>query len=312
MKVLLSSAGAKIPLIKALQAAALRLNPDAKVIAGDCTEPVVSQYFSDEFWLMPKCEPSHIQEIVTGLQQRKITHILPSRDGELLFWADLTPILEPLGITVISASNHAISLCLDKYKFSLWGTEQNLPVIPSLLQLNNTAALWVVKERFGAGSNKLGLALSSAQALEHAAQLQSPIFQPFINGKEISIDAWLDKHSKLKGHIYRYRTKVQHGESQITQSVALPIYDTIVKTVLESLQLKGPVVLQAIITPDTQLHIIECNSRFGGASTLGIKAGVDSLYWSLAESLGCDLNAMQFKPAPPPITQVRYAGDIYL
>jgi len=71
-------------------------------------------------------------------------------------------------------------------------------------------------------------------------------------------------------------------------------------------------VLQGIISDDQQLHLLECNSRFGGASTLGIRAGVDSLYWSLAESLGMDLGAIPFLPLSEPVTQIRYAGDLYL
>jgi carbamoyl-phosphate synthase large subunit len=43
--------------------------------------------------------------------------------------------------------------------------------------------------------------------------------------------------------------------------------------------------LQAIVV-DGALQVIECNPRFGGASTASIAVGLDSLYWSLAEALG--------------------------
>jgi len=81
---------------------------------------------------------------------------------------------------------------------------------------------------------------------------------------------------------------------------------------LQALQLTGPVVLQDIIDEQQQLNLIECNSWFGGASTLGIFAGVDSLYLSLAESCGEDVNAIPFSPTSAPFTQVRFAGDSYL
>ncbi len=274
--------------------------------------PVVSQYFADEFWQMPRCEPINTEAVIMGLLQHKISHVLPSRDGELLFWAKLAPQLTANGIRLLLSPEPTVRLCLDKRQFSEWGERQGLPMIPSYQQPESDHSLWVVKERYGAGSTKLGLALTKDQARQHAIGLESPLFQPFIAGQEISIDAWLDNQSQLKGHICRYRIKVQQGESQITQSVRLTAYDQLIRNTLEGLGLTGPVVLQGIISDDQQLHLLECNSRFGGASTLGIRAGVDSLYWSLAESLGMDLGAIPFLPLSEPVTQIRYAGDLYL
>ncbi len=312
MKVLLSSAGAKVPLLQALKTAAVRLQPDAVVIAGDSSKPVVSQYFADHFWHMPLCNESNLHAIKEGLAEYQITHIVPSRDGELMFWSEQKEALKPLGIEVLVSAEEVIRLCLDKFNFAQVKTHAQCKVIPALLYPDESANLWVVKERYGAGSQNIGLKLTTQEALHHAKTLQCPLYQPFIQGTEISVDAWLDKQSQLKGHICRYRTKVQHGESQISQTVSLPQYDDQIKTLLEQLQLTGPVVLQAIIDQQQQLHIIECNSRFGGASTLGIKAGVDSLYWSLAESMAMDLTQLPFTPSSQTITQVRYAGDLYL
>ncbi|WNO61808.1 ATP-grasp domain-containing protein [Rheinheimera sp. MMS21-TC3] len=315
LNVLLTSAAAKVTLLTALRSAAKRIHNSAVIIGGDSSSPVVSQYFSDDFWLMPPLSEASTNDIISGLLQRKVSHILPSRDGELLFWAKYKKHLASEGVQVLVADEQSILRCLDKQLFADFLIEKGLPAIATYSNLDTAAhnsAKWVVKERFGAGSQSIGLALDTAAALQHATELKQAVFQPFVAGKELSIDAWLNKAGQLKAHIYRYRIKVQHGESQITQTVALPQYDDIIRDTLQALQLTGPVVLQAIIDNQQQLHIIECNSRFGGASTLGIKAGVDSLYWSLAESCGLDLNAMQFVPAPTPITQVRFAGDLYL
>lgn len=315
MRVMLSSAGAKVPLLQALRSAAHRLDAQAQLIAADMTSPVVSQYFADTFWQMPPCQEQYLPEIMAGLKRYQISHVLPSRDGELLFWAKHKDHFANEGIQILVANEQSILRCLDKQRFADFLIEIGLPAIPAYSTLDtvtHNCNKWVVKERFGAGSQNIGLALESEAALQHATQLKQAVFQPFVAGKELSIDAWLNKAGQLKAHVYRYRIKVQHGESQITQTVALPQYDDIIRDTLQALQLTGPVVLQAIIDNQQQLHIIECNSRFGGASTLGIKAGVDSLYWSLAQSCGIDVNTMPFVPATTPITQVRYAGDRYL
>lgn len=312
LKVLLTSSGAKVPLIHALQYAAKRITTTASIVAGDCSSPVVSEHFADEFWLMPTTTEESAQLIVNGLRQREITHILPSRDGELLFWAKLQPSLAAEDIHIMVAPLQAIQLCLDKYQFSRQLMQAGLPAIPSLLQPNASSHLWVVKERFGAGSQQTGLALNQQQALAIAQGLSAPLFQPYVSGREISVDAWLNRKGQLKAHICRYRIKVQHGESQISQTVQLPQYDGIIRQALQRLKLTGPVVLQAIIDEADKLHIIECNSRFGGASTLGIKAGLDSLYWSLAEACGQEPDTLPFIAASQPITQIRYPTDSYL
>ena len=58
--------------------------------------------------------------------------------------------------------------------------------------------------------------------------------------------------------------------------------------------------------------MIECNARFGGASTTGIAAGVDSLFWSLLEARGVDVGDYPFIRIAGEIRQVRVPSDIYI
>jgi carbamoyl-phosphate synthase large subunit len=74
--------------------------------------------------------------------------------------------------------------------------------------------------------------------------------------------------------------------------------------------------LQAIIgraiLGDEGLQIIECNTRFGGASTASIAAGLDSFYWSLLESSGADVSQAPFLRIPGEVRQVRAPTDTYV
>ena len=74
----------------------------------------------------------------------------------------------------------------------------------------------------------------------------------------------------------------------------------------------GHVILQAIIDEHDMIHIIECNCRFGGASTLSVKAGLDSFYWFFLEVLGQDLHDYPFTVIYNQIKQIRVPQDIYL
>jgi len=318
MNVLLSSASNKIPLLRALQHAVKRVTANGVVTAGDLNSNVLSQHFCDEFWQMPATTEQNKEDIVFALKQRGITHVLPSRDGELLFWAQLKSTLKAHSIHVIVSSPEAVKRCVDKLRFGshfMPGAESNciIPTFSDLKSLteNTDSKRYVVKERFGAGSKSIGVNLNASEAVEHAKTLSTPIYQPFIDGQEISVDAWLSEKHEVKAAMCRVRALVINGESQITYTQPQSVFLSEIKKALTSLKLSGPVVLQAIVS-NNKLHIIECNTRFGGASTLGIKAGVDSLYWSLIESSGEAVAALPVNLSREKITQVRAATDYYL
>jgi carbamoyl-phosphate synthase large subunit len=81
---------------------------------------------------------------------------------------------------------------------------------------------------------------------------------------------------------------------------------------MESLPLRGPVVLQLIVDESNQPHIIELNARFGGASTASISAGLDIWYWTLLELDSQDLELVPFQRSEVEIRQIRVPQDIVI
>lgn len=310
--VLVTSAGAKVPLIRALRQAALRLDPSAKVIAGDLDETAASRHVADGFWAMPPLGTIDLDAFISQCHLRDIRTLLPTRDGELGFWAKAAPRLSKAGIEVITSRPESLELCLDKLAFSRWGEAEGLGIIPAYESLDEASApQLVVKERFGAGSRSIGIGLTPDQARAHARNLTDPIFQPLISGEEISIDAFATKAGAVHGLVLRRRTKVVNGESQITITLRDAALEAQAKTVLERLKLSGPVVMQAMIK-DGRLNIIEVNARFGGASTASIPVGLDMLYWALFERAYRDAPLPAFVRRDFEIKQVRVSEDLVI
>lgn len=309
---LVTSAARKIPLLRAAISAARKLSPDMQVLAGDLDPDAPAQYIADGFWAMPRTEDTEPDALIAGCRERGIGVVLPTRDGELLFWARHKARFARDGIAVLVSPEESVTRCLDKLDFARFGQEHGLPFIPAFEGLEDAGSPpYAVKERFGAGSRAIGLKLDAASARKHAKGLTAPIFQPFIEGKEISVDAWLDRNHKVKGLVLRRRDRVVDGESQVTTTFRDAAIEDAARTALEALQLCGPVVMQILIDETGQPHIIECNSRFGGASTAGIAAGLDSLYWSLAETAGKDVAALPFTRIPGEVRQVRLPADTH-
>jgi len=312
LAILVTSASKKVPLVHAMQKAARKLNPNIKVIAGDSDENVLTRYVADSFWHMPRTIDDEVDTLIEGCKVRGISIIFPTRDGELLFWAKYQIRFLEKGINVIVSPSSSVEICFDKLVFAGFGAHNELPFIPAGLNPEEVGdGPYVVKERYGAGSSKMGLSMDHKGALQHAASMESPVYQPFVSGKEISVDAWLNLTHQVKGLVLRTRDYVIGGESQVTTTFRDQAIEKEMTKVLSTLKLCGPVVLQAFIDADKGIHIIECNTRIGGASTASIAVGLDILYWSLLEKCGADLREYAFDRISDEVRQIRVTHDIH-
>jgi len=306
--VLVTSVSSKAPLVRALKNALSQIGESNLVISGDIDVMAPAQFEADGFWKMPRLSESVVAELIEGCLTRGIFIILPTRDDELDFWARHRTTFLEAGVEIIVSSPEATERCLDKLKFSRFGNDFGFPIIPSSVTPDEFGNVQlVVKERYGAGSRGLGLDMTYQQAIEHAKTLNEPIFQPYVTGPEISIDGWLSNRSQVAGVVLRRRDRVVAGESQVTTTFRDARLEAQAIEILSAIGLRGPVVLQAIVV-DGGLKVIECNPRFGGASTTAIAVGLNSLYWSLAEALG-EHQTPTFHRRPDEVRQVRLPVD---
>lgn len=307
--VLVSSVSRKAPLLRAMQEALGRIDGSARVVAGDLDPEAPARHIADEFWEMPPVTEDALPALLKGCEERGIAVVLPTRDGELSFWAERRARFRDAGIQVIVSDAAPVERCLDKLAFARFGREAGLPVIDTAETPDAVGdGPYVVKERYGAGAKGMGLDLSRDAAIRHAKTLVRPIFQPFVSGPEISIDAWLDHGGKVVGVVLRRRDRVILGESQITTTFRDETLEREAVRILEMLALRGPVVLQAIVV-NGALKVIECNPRFGGASTTGVAVGLDSFFWSLSEAFGTGPTP-SFNRSSGEVRQIRLPVDV--
>ena len=179
--IVLTSLSGKIALYQAIREQVISHYEMARIIGADCDENCKAAPLVEEFIKIPPISDWSHHEVISFCKSEKISHIIPSRDGELDFWSQLAPELEENGIQVMVSSMEAINNCLDKYAF-FQSYSQNSPIqpIPTTLRpefLN--VEKFVVKERYGHGSQTLGLDLFLENAKLHAQALEDPIFQPY-------------------------------------------------------------------------------------------------------------------------------------
>ena len=311
--VLVTSASKKIGLLKAIKKAANKISNEIKIFAGDTNPNALCKYFSDGFYLMPRTIESSKSDILNWCKKNNITAIVPTRDGELLFWANWKLDLLNNGIKVMVPDSQSVEMCLDKLLFSSSCRNLNLPAINSDLRVDNCDSnYYVVKERYGAGSLSIAINVNKELAVKHSQTLENPLFQPFIHGTEISVDAYITHSGIVKGIVTRFRSVVDNGESVITESFFNESLNNELLDILRKLNLYGHVILQIILDANNKIHIIECNSRFGGASTLSIEAGLDSFYWFLHEANSINIDNMPFQLKKQKISQIRFPQDLII
>src|SRR3546814_10468443 len=116
-----------------------------------------SRQIADEFWHMSPLDAVQLPALAEEVRARDIRTILPTRDGELAFWANARSALSDMGVGVIVSMPLPLSRCVDKLAFAEWGAAKELAIIPAALEAEAfDGGLVVVKERFGAGSREFG------------------------------------------------------------------------------------------------------------------------------------------------------------
>jgi carbamoyl-phosphate synthase large subunit len=281
VNVLVSSLSRKVPLVAAFRAA---LDGRGTLWGADVDPGCVGRYFVDSFWEMPPLsDPGAAQAVLGFCAQENIGLVIPTRDGELAFFAALR---DELTAYVPIGSPEAVATCLDKLRFYEHCRAHGIPTVSTASALDELdGERFVVKERRGAGARKLGLGLDREAATAHAQGLQEPIFQTLADGVEHSVDVYVNREGQVVEAAPRIRLRVHEGESTVTETVEHPQLAAAAIALAESLPLRGHLVIQGFARGG-EVALIECNARVGGASTLGFHAGVDSPRWALEEAQG--------------------------
>ena len=309
--VLVTSLSGKFSLIEAVKKAAYQLGIK-KIFGGDASAHCLAKSRVGEFWQMPRLEALPVNALVEYCQQHNIMFIIPTRDGELAYFAEHKKELAKKNIFVMVSNPTAVQHCLDKVAFYDALKTDGLTVVETALKMYELKGVnsYVIKERNGAGSRGLLLNASKAEAMTFAKDLNQPIFQPFIEGKEFSADVYVTKNKEVKGVVLRWREVVVNGESKKTTTFQNKEIENTISQAALSLGLYGHAVLQGIVDKNKRVYLIEANCRFGGASTLSLAAGLNSFVWFIAESVGGDINQFKFVHPQRPLTMIKGEMDI--
>jgi carbamoyl-phosphate synthase large subunit len=309
--VLITSLSNKVPLVREVRKALKKIDANGRIFGADCNPSCIGRHFVDEFWEMPPTDGLDPEKIVNFCKAGDIQAVIPTRDDELLFFAKNKGLFNTKGIAVMIASPESVHTCLDKKEFFYALSNKNgLNTIVTFDHPDQDyGGRWVVKERYGSGSENMLLDVSVEAGRSSLSRFENPVWQPYIEGQESSVDIFIAQNATPKGCIVRTRDVVIHGESQVSTTADRPDIEKICLEAAAIIGLTGHVLFQLIEDAQGSLNILECNCRFGGASSLSVAAGLDSFYWFSRECLGDDLSDVSFLHSRAGLRQIRYAED---
>jgi len=283
---LFSSLSAKVALYEGVLESAKRYHEQATLIGADCDPNCPAASIVEAFSPIRTLADMDEGLLLEYCRKLELTHIIPTRDGELDFWASNQTALAQQGVKVMVSKKDAIQHCQDKLLFCKALEKSSIPAIPTSEKATDLAGKrFVVKKRTGSASQSIGMNLTIKEAVLHAEKLDNPIFQPMIEGQEFSAETWIGSTGNCHGMVLRWRTKVIDGEAHESEIFENREWEERMGKTFEKINgLSGHVLAQVLVDGERNLHLVEINPRLGGASPLALAAGLSSIEWFLLQS----------------------------
>lgn len=280
MKILFTSVGRRVELMQAFRKAAEELGVDLTIVGADITPSAPALYFCDETQIVCKIrEPEYIPQLLSICEIEKIDCLIPTIDTDLLLLAENKAKFEAIGTKVLISAVDKVKLCRDKrftadYFISL-GLKSPLPTDDVDKYTMGYPAF--IKPKDGSSSVDAYKVNNESDLRTYAAKITDYIIQPFISGREFTIDIFCDYQGNPVYITPRERLAVRAGEVLKTQIYQDDVMIEEMKTLIADYKPCGEITVQLIQDENTgDNYYIEINPRFGGGAPLSIKAGADS------------------------------------
>ncbi|WP_313167448.1 ATP-grasp domain-containing protein [Streptococcus parasuis] len=279
--ILILSAGRRVELVQSFQKAAKRLNIESNVVAGDCSETAPAIYFADKKAILPRInEPNYIDEIINVCKKENINLVIPTIDTDLLLLSEARERVEAESeARVLVSSPELVSICRDKINTQKF-LESNGFKIPKMysekeLKSSDLQFPLFIKPKSGSSSINTFKVNNIEELTTYKAIIKEPIVQDFMEGREFTVDVFLDFDGNLITVVPRLRMATRSGE--ISKGKIIKDREIIddIKRLVKALKPIGHITVQLMKT-NKGIEYIEINPRFGGGAPMSIQSGADS------------------------------------
>lgn len=280
MKILFTSVGRRVELIQAFRDAAEKLNVDLKIIGADISDSAPALFFCDIAKRIVCIDnPVYIPQLLEICEKDKVDCLIPTIDTDLLLLAENKCLFENIGTKVLVSNADKVRLCRDKNCTSDYFLSLGLraPVAVGNVKEYNSGFPSFIKPKDGSSSIDAYKVTNDEDLNIYAKKIGDYVIQPFISGKEYTIDIFCDYEGNPIYITPRERIATRSGEVLKTRICQDEKMISEMKTLIKDYKPCGQITVQLIRDDVTgNDYFIEINPRFGGGAPLSIKAGADS------------------------------------
>lgn len=308
MNVLILSAAAKVPLVRAFGEAAHARG--GKVLAADLGPDNAALFEADGAVILPRSDAGGFADaLANACAAHAVRLVVPTRDAELPVLAAASPRLTSQGVTALVAGAEALAICQDKRRFTAFCAAQGLAT-PRTYAPGEAPDRFPVFVRPVAGAGGQGARpIDRAQDVPAGAEF---LVQALETDPEFTVDVLLDLTGRPLQAVARSRLQVRAGEAVKSRVEDAPELEEQALALCAALGLVGHNVVQAFHAAGRPPRFIEVNPRFGGASNLSIRAGLASPERILQMVEGRGAEAAAPRPIAYGLTLLRYAEDRFV
>lgn len=279
MRILFTGVGRRIELLQAFRDAALVLNKDIKIYGADMVGTAPALVYCDYVRnVVAIKEPEYIDNLLSICADDCIDLLIPTIDTDLLVLSENKERFEVIGTRVMISTPDKIRICRNKNNTSQFfidcGLHAPIPVNDWKEYKSGYPAF--IKPKDGSSSINAFKVENEKELEVYAGQVENYIVQPFIKGREYTIDIFCDWDGNPVSVVPRERLQVRAGEVIKTQIAMDAQMITEAKQLCNVFKPCGPMTVQLIRDKDNVDWFIEINPRYGGGAPLSMKAGARS------------------------------------
>lgn len=293
MKILFTSVGRRVELMQAFRKAADELKSFGElkneliIIGADITDTAPALYFCDETRIVPRIkDETYIPVLLDICERKNIDCLIPTIDTDLLLLAENKKRFESIGTKVLISAVDKVKICRDKnftadYFHSL-GLKSPRPVntvekYEDEIKEGKAGFPAFIKPKDGSSSIDAYKVNNLENLRVYAEKIGDYIIQPYISGREYTIDIFCDYEGNPVYITPRERVAVRAGEVLKTRIEQDDTMIAEMQMLINDFKPCGQITVQLIREEATgEDYYIEINPRFGGGAPLSIKAGADS------------------------------------
>lgn len=287
MKILFTSVGRRVELMQAFHYAAEKRGIDLTIIGADVSTSAPALQFCDKAEVICRISDSnYIPTLLAICEKEGVDCLIPTIDTDLLLLSEKKHCFEQIGTKVLISQPEKVKICRDKnytadYFISL-GLKSPRPFnsvekYENELKSGKQVFPAFIKPKDGSSSINAYRADTLDDLKLYAEKIGDYIIQPYISGKEYTIDIFCDYDGNPVYITPRERIAVRAGEVLKTKITQDEVMIAEMLTLIADYKPCGQITVQLIQDEKTgDNYYIEINPRFGGGAPLSIKAGADS------------------------------------